>query len=440
MSKRIIECTVTDEYVNGAGVVVGAAESHNDVVLRLKFSPLWDGLSKHITWLDAKGENPTIVYLTSDLIPSDDITVYDVPIPAEAKKYAGEIEMSIRGVTTSSSGGYTVTDRATMSARAVFEVLESVYDSNAETGSNPTATIAEQLQGQIDKVLSDINKAGQAAEKAEACSAAAAVSESNAKSSEISAASSASAALKSEAAAAESETKADKYWQYAEMASDAAITARKQAAAKADEAASSATAAASAQTAAGNAQAAAETAKTAAENARTAAEAAAKEAKTTVSTAADELKALTAADAATCTAKAAEAAASADEAALSAASAAADAEAAQAAKEYVASKPIPTKTSELINDSGFVTASEVPEGSTASTTLPKMDGTATVGTETAFARGDHIHPKDGTKIDKVTSAVSGNIAIFGADGALADGGLKFSIVNGGLRVTYDNGL
>ena len=32
--------------------------------------------------------------------------------------------------------------------------------------------------------------------------------------------------------------------------------------------------------------------------------------------------------------------------------------------------------------------------STASTTSPKMDGTATVGTETAFARGDHIHPTD----------------------------------------------
>ena len=438
--QRIIECTVTDEYINGAGVAIGAAESHNDVVLRLKFSPLWEGLAKHVTFLDARGGSPTIVYLTADLIPAYDITVYDVPIPAEAKRYPGEIEMSVRGVTTETKNNETVVTRATMSAKATFTVLESVYDPDAETGSDPTATVAEQLQGQIDKVLGDINKAGQAADRAEAA---------------------ANAAEKSETAAAESETKADKYWQYAEMAADAAITARKQAEAKAGEAASSATAAASAQTAAENAQAAAEaaeetcttkaaeaaasaasaeTAKTAAENARTAAEAAAKEAQTTVSTAADELKALTAADAATCTAKAAEAAASANEAALSAASAAADAETAEAAKEYVASKPIPTKTSELINDIGYVTAAEVPEGSTATTTVPKMDGTATVGTETAFARGDHIHPKDDTKVDKVTSAVSGNIAIFGADGALADGGLKFSIANGGLRVTYDDGL
>ena len=31
-----------------------------------------------------------------------------------------------------------------------------------------------------------------------------------------------------------------------------------------------------------------------------------------------------------------------------------------------------------------------------------MDGTAAVGTELAFARGDHVHPSDTTKVDKVT--------------------------------------
>jgi len=36
----------------------------------------------------------------------------------------------------------------------------------------------------------------------------------------------------------------------------------------------------------------------------------------------------------------------------------------------------------------------VPEGAAASTTTPKMDGTAAVGTEMAFARGDHVHPTD----------------------------------------------
>lgn len=62
---------------------------------------------------------------------------------------------------------------------------------------------------------------------------------------------------------------------------------------------------------------------------------------------------------------------------------------------------VPTKTSDLNNDSGFLTTADIPEGAAASTTAPKMDGTATVGTEMAFARGDHIHPSDTTKVDKV---------------------------------------
>ena len=64
-----------------------------------------------------------------------------------------------------------------------------------------------------------------------------------------------------------------------------------------------------------------------------------------------------------------------------------------ATKKYV-DDSIPTSTSQLTNDSGYITSSDIPEGAAASTTSPKMDGIATVGTETAFARGDHIHPTD----------------------------------------------
>lgn len=55
---------------------------------------------------------------------------------------------------------------------------------------------------------------------------------------------------------------------------------------------------------------------------------------------------------------------------------------------------IPKNTSQLTNDSGYITIDDVPEGSTASTTTPKMNGTAATGSETAFARGDHVHPID----------------------------------------------
>lgn len=68
---------------------------------------------------------------------------------------------------------------------------------------------------------------------------------------------------------------------------------------------------------------------------------------------------------------------------------------------------VPTKTSDITNDSGFITAADVPEGAAASTTSPKMDGTAAVGTETAFARGDHVHPKDTSKANLASPTFTG---------------------------------
>lgn len=61
-----------------------------------------------------------------------------------------------------------------------------------------------------------------------------------------------------------------------------------------------------------------------------------------------------------------------------------------------------TKLSQLENDAGFITTADIPEGAAATTTMPKMDGAATTGTELAFARGDHVHPSDTKKVDKET--------------------------------------
>lgn len=67
------------------------------------------------------------------------------------------------------------------------------------------------------------------------------------------------------------------------------------------------------------------------------------------------------------------------------------------AAEILNKPTIPSKTSDLQNDSGFITEAQVPEGAVASDTVPKMNGAAAIGTETAFARGDHVHPSDTTK-------------------------------------------
>ena len=70
----------------------------------------------------------------------------------------------------------------------------------------------------------------------------------------------------------------------------------------------------------------------------------------------------------------------------------------------IANISVPSATSDLDNDSGFITASDVPEGAAASTTIPAMDGTAATGSETTFARGDHVHPSDTSKQAKITSS------------------------------------
>ena len=62
---------------------------------------------------------------------------------------------------------------------------------------------------------------------------------------------------------------------------------------------------------------------------------------------------------------------------------------------------IPTATSDLINDSGFVTTNELPQGSSSS---PLMDGIASAGTGTSWSRGDHVHPSDTSRQAKITSS------------------------------------
>lgn len=92
---------------------------------------------------------------------------------------------------------------------------------------------------------------------------------------------------------------------------------------------------------------------------------------------------------------------------------------------------VPTKTSDLTNDSGFITTSDIPEGAAASTTTPKMDGTATVGTELRFARGDHIHPTDTSRA--AASHSHGNITNGGDITATAP-----TIASGDQLVINDN--
>ena len=82
---------------------------------------------------------------------------------------------------------------------------------------------------------------------------------------------------------------------------------------------------------------------------------------------------------------------------------------------FIKNKPtIPSKVSELTNDTGFITSAP-----SAASAAPKADGTAAVGTSAKYAREDHVHPTDTTRVPtsrKVNSkALSADITLTAAD-------------------------
>ncbi len=103
---------------------------------------------------------------------------------------------------------------------------------------------------------------------------------------------------------------------------------------------------------------------------------------------------------------------------------------------------IPDSTSDLTNDSnfitlqdvsnaGYITESDIPEGAAASSATPLMDGTATAGSSNAFARGDHVHPTDTSRA--AATHTHGNITNGGDITATAP-----TIANGDQIVINDN--
>lgn len=54
--------------------------------------------------------------------------------------------------------------------------------------------------------------------------------------------------------------------------------------------------------------------------------------------------------------------------------------------------PTSAAVASFVQNKGYITSADVPEGAAASTTTPKpISDTAAIGTQTAFARGDHVH-------------------------------------------------
>lgn len=158
---RIIDLTITNEYIKGAGEFVGASGSHDDVVFRMAFGDMWTGLTKTIVWRNSYRDNPTFTVVTAAMLEDVHVpNVYLVPIPAEAKQYAGKMGMTIKGAETEGADE----TQATLSVYAEFVVKESYWSDDAEEAADVTATQAEQLQDQIEDLTDDMLAAIAAAE------------------------------------------------------------------------------------------------------------------------------------------------------------------------------------------------------------------------------------------------------------------------------------
>ena len=240
---RTIPLKIQNEYITGDKGMIGAAGSHNDVILRMEFSGMWDGLTKMVQFRDALGESTIEVLLTADMLEADDTSVYLVPVPNGAKKYAGEMTLCIKGAAVSAQKE----TRATLAVYGRFTVAESKWSAEAETEADVPASNVEKLQGQIENVLATIVDARKAATEAAKSAEGAALSQSRAQTSEQyageyaqDAADSATAAANSAASASSSATAAANSATAAKASEDAAAGSAANAAASATSAGESA--------------------------------------------------------------------------------------------------------------------------------------------------------------------------------------------------------
>jgi hypothetical protein len=174
MEHKIINCTVSEEYIIGAGECIGRAGSHDETALVLEFRDIWRGLSKTLFWTNADGTNGTMQILTPDMLQGGAET-YRVPVPYGAKTRAGWAKLTIRGVMVEGE-----TETVCAVAEGEFEVMEAEMPEDYREQLDIDATAAEQIMQGIENIKGDILTAVDSAKAAEDAAKAAATSETNA--------------------------------------------------------------------------------------------------------------------------------------------------------------------------------------------------------------------------------------------------------------------
>ena len=194
---RLIEVKINGHHLSKDNNVAGVQHESNATVLRIEFDPTWDGLAKKVTFWDARGLNPVERILTTDLLEdmAQSTRIYLCPIPGEAMAEAGRLEFVVDGWKDG------VRPR---SLSAQLTVKPAPKADNAGQPEDPTPSMAEQLQGQVDAMMGELQVAVTAKEDARASAEEAAASAANIKASEDAAKASAEAAAASAGEAAAS--------------------------------------------------------------------------------------------------------------------------------------------------------------------------------------------------------------------------------------------
>ena len=153
MANRIVTATVTGETIKLSDKNAGAAGSFNAVSLAFTFDSAWDDTTKKLYFFDSFYANPVYILLTVDYYNSE-TGVYTVPIPAEPLAYAGNMTITIKGVDFATDG--TTAERIIMSASTEMKVASAIIPSTDTAPAEPTPTQAEQLQSEIDGIITDL--------------------------------------------------------------------------------------------------------------------------------------------------------------------------------------------------------------------------------------------------------------------------------------------
>lgn len=143
---RQIEVKVNGNYLTKDNNLAGVQGEGNVTWLRIEFDPGWDGCAKTLTWWDALGCNPVKVILTADRLENmaANARIYRVKIPAEPLAEPGWCSFVIDGL---------VEDKRQRSVEDKLKVIPAKSSEQAGNPADPTPSQAEQLQAQIDALI-----------------------------------------------------------------------------------------------------------------------------------------------------------------------------------------------------------------------------------------------------------------------------------------------